>query len=69
MTVNAAHAAGEEHLAGRISLRHRADRTVLADGPLTATATELPREQRAGGAGELPGPGPEGALDGACGVR
>ncbi|KOG56645.1 hypothetical protein ADK75_06560 [Streptomyces virginiae] len=69
MAVNAAHAAGEEHLAGRIALGHRADLTVLADDPLTAAATELPREQGARGAGELPGRGPEGALDGACGVR
>lgn len=69
MAVNAAHAAGEEHLAGRIALGHRADRTVLADGPLTATAAELPREQGARGVGAGPGRGPEGALDGACGVR
>ncbi|MFA7763818.1 amidohydrolase [Streptomyces sp. NRRL S-448] len=42
MTVNAARAAGEEHLAGRIALGHRADLTVLADNPLTVAATELP---------------------------
>ncbi|WP_327265338.1 amidohydrolase [Streptomyces sp. NBC_01232] len=42
MTVNAAHAAGEEHLAGRIALGHRADLTVLAGDPLTVAATELP---------------------------
>ncbi|WP_327382286.1 MULTISPECIES: amidohydrolase family protein [unclassified Streptomyces] len=42
MTVNAARAAGEEHLAGRIALGHRADLTVLADDPLTVAATELP---------------------------
>ncbi|MFI7354256.1 amidohydrolase [Streptomyces avidinii] len=42
MTVNAAYAAGEEHLAGRIALGHRADLTVLADDPLTVRATELP---------------------------
>ncbi|MFB6820823.1 amidohydrolase [Streptomyces virginiae] len=43
MTVNAARAAGEEHLAGRIALGHRADLTVLADDPLTVAATELPQ--------------------------
>ncbi|MCX5175723.1 amidohydrolase [Streptomyces virginiae] len=43
MTVNAARAAGEEHLAGRIALGHRADLTVLADDPLTVPATELPQ--------------------------
>ncbi|GAA2638998.1 hypothetical protein GCM10010425_48500 [Streptomyces spororaveus] len=42
MTVNAARAAGEEHLAGRIALGHRADLTVLADDPLTVDATGLP---------------------------
>ncbi|MFJ3961689.1 amidohydrolase family protein [Streptomyces sp. NPDC090036] len=42
MTVNAAHAAGEEHLAGRIAFGHRADLTVLAGDPLTVAATELP---------------------------
>ncbi|MFJ6485196.1 MULTISPECIES: amidohydrolase [unclassified Streptomyces] len=42
MTINAARAAGEEHLAGRIALGHRADLTVLADDPLTVAATELP---------------------------
>ncbi|MFD7395585.1 amidohydrolase [Streptomyces virginiae] len=43
MTVNAARAAGEEDLAGRIALGHRADLTVLADDPLTVAATELPQ--------------------------
>ncbi|MFC8919737.1 amidohydrolase [Streptomyces sp. NPDC057116] len=42
MTVNAAHAAGEEHEAGRIAVGHRADLTVLAADPLTTAATELP---------------------------
>ncbi|MFJ7589731.1 amidohydrolase [Streptomyces sp. NPDC097617] len=42
MTVNAARAAGEEHLAGRIAPGYRADLTVLADDPLTTAATELP---------------------------
>ncbi|MFJ3696137.1 amidohydrolase [Streptomyces sp. NPDC090052] len=42
MTVNAAHAAGEEHEAGRIAVGYRADLTVLADNPLTTAATELP---------------------------
>ncbi|MFE2324514.1 amidohydrolase [Streptomyces sp. NPDC059385] len=42
MTVGAAHAAGEEHEAGRIAVGHRADLTVLADDPLTTTATDLP---------------------------
>ncbi|MEU8925289.1 amidohydrolase [Kitasatospora sp. NPDC048545] len=41
MTVNAAHAAGEEQLAGRIAVGHRADLTVLAADPLTTPATEL----------------------------
>ncbi|MGW4508692.1 amidohydrolase [Streptomyces sp. NPDC004436] len=42
MTVNPALAAGEEHLAGRIAVGHRADLTVLADDPLTTSATDLP---------------------------
>lgn len=42
MTVNAAHAAGEEKVAGRMAVGYRADLTVLADDPLTTTATELP---------------------------
>ncbi|MEU4702501.1 amidohydrolase [Nonomuraea dietziae] len=42
MTVNAAYAAGEEHEAGRLSVGHRADLTVLADDPLTTAATDLP---------------------------
>ncbi|MGA4843998.1 amidohydrolase [Streptomyces sp. G45] len=42
MTVNAAHAAGEEHEAGRIAVGHRADLTVLAADPLTTAATDLP---------------------------
>ncbi|GAA3465589.1 amidohydrolase [Nonomuraea roseola] len=42
MTVNAAHAAGEEHEAGRLAVGHRADLTVLADDPLTTAATDLP---------------------------
>ncbi|TDF45597.1 amidohydrolase, partial [Streptomyces sp. WAC05374] len=42
MTVNAAHAAGEEHEAGRIAVGHRADLTVLAADPLTTAATGLP---------------------------
>ncbi|MBD0696032.1 amidohydrolase [Streptomyces sp. CBMA123] len=41
MTVNAAFAAGEEQLAGRIAVGHRADLTVLATDPLTTPATEL----------------------------
>nr|WP_205615306.1 amidohydrolase [Streptomyces harenosi] len=41
MTVNAAYAAGEERIAGRIAVGHRADLTVLADDPLTVPATEL----------------------------
>ncbi|MET8572711.1 amidohydrolase [Streptomyces sp. NPDC004783] len=41
MTVNAAHAAGEEHEAGRIAVGHRADLTVLAEDPLAVAATEL----------------------------
>ncbi|MEU9045039.1 MULTISPECIES: amidohydrolase [unclassified Kitasatospora] len=41
MTVNAAHAAGEEQLAGRIAVGHRADLTVAAADPLTTPATEL----------------------------
>ncbi|MFC8232157.1 amidohydrolase [Streptomyces sp. NPDC057284] len=42
MTVNAARTAGEEHRAGRITIGHRADLTVLADDPLTTAATDLP---------------------------
>lgn len=42
MTVNAAHAAAEEHVAGRIAVGHRADLTVLADSPLVTAATDLP---------------------------
>lgn len=42
MTVNAAHAAGDEKVAGRMAVGYRADLTVLADDPLTTTATELP---------------------------
>ncbi|QKW50984.1 amidohydrolase [Streptomyces buecherae] len=42
MTVAPAHAAGEEHLAGRLAVGHRADLTVLADDPLSTAATDLP---------------------------
>ncbi|WP_158781121.1 hypothetical protein [Streptomyces sp. NRRL S-237] len=35
--------AGEEQIAGRIALGHRADLTVLVDDPLTVAATELPQ--------------------------
>ncbi|MER6299849.1 amidohydrolase [Kitasatospora sp. NPDC001539] len=41
MTVNAAFAAGEEQLAGRIAVGHRADLTVLAADPLTTPDGEL----------------------------
>ncbi|MFD5432131.1 amidohydrolase family protein [Kitasatospora sp. NPDC127067] len=41
MTANAARAAGEEQLAGRITVGHRADLTVFAADPLTTPATEL----------------------------
>ncbi|MFD8784986.1 amidohydrolase [Kitasatospora sp. NPDC059599] len=41
MTVNAAHAAGEEQSAGRLVVGHRADLTVTATDPLTTPATEL----------------------------
>ncbi len=41
MTANASHAAGEERLAGRITVGHRADLTVLAADPLTTPATQL----------------------------
>ncbi|MFE3872974.1 amidohydrolase [Kitasatospora sp. NPDC059146] len=41
MTVNPAFAAGEEQVAGRIAVGHRADLTVLAADPLTTPATEL----------------------------
>lgn len=42
MTVNAARAAGEEDVAGRIAVGYRADLTVLADSPLTTRAADLP---------------------------
>lgn len=42
MTVNAAHAAGEEDRAGLLAVGHRADLTVFADNPLTTAATDLP---------------------------
>ncbi|MCX4673253.1 amidohydrolase [Streptomyces sp. NBC_01381] len=42
MTVNAAHAAGDEHEAGQLAVGFRADLTVLADNPLTTGATDLP---------------------------
>ncbi|MER7730380.1 amidohydrolase [Streptomyces erythrochromogenes] len=42
MTVNAARATGEEAVAGRIAVGHRADLTVLADDPLSTAATDLP---------------------------
>ncbi|MFE7093430.1 amidohydrolase [Streptomyces erythrochromogenes] len=42
MTVNAARAAGEEAVAGRIAVGRRADLTVLAEDPLTTAATDLP---------------------------
>ncbi|MFC9457499.1 amidohydrolase [Streptomyces sp. NPDC056983] len=42
LTVNAAYAAGEEHVAGRIAVGRRADLTVLADNPLTTADTALP---------------------------
>ncbi|MEV5974913.1 amidohydrolase [Streptomyces sp. NPDC051921] len=42
MTVNAAYAAAEEREAGRLASGHRADLTVLADDPLTTSATDLP---------------------------
>ncbi|MFE0134299.1 amidohydrolase [Streptomyces sp. NPDC059037] len=42
MTVNAAHAAGDEHEAGQLAVGFRADLTVLADNPLTTDATDLP---------------------------
>ncbi|MGW0550010.1 amidohydrolase [Streptomyces altiplanensis] len=42
MTVNAAHAAGEEHEAGRLAVGYRADLTVFADNPLTTPALDLP---------------------------
>lgn len=41
MTVNAAWAAGEEDRAGRLTVGHRADLTVLADDPLRVPDTEL----------------------------
>ncbi|MCT4357527.1 amidohydrolase [Streptomyces sp. Je 1-79] len=41
LTTAPAHAAGEEHEAGRLAIGHRADLTVLADNPLTVPATEL----------------------------
>ncbi|OOC53028.1 MULTISPECIES: amidohydrolase [Nocardiopsis] len=42
MTVNPAHAAGEERVAGRIGVGRRADLTVFADDPLTTSDTDLP---------------------------
>ncbi|MFI5663040.1 amidohydrolase [Streptomyces sp. NPDC051684] len=42
MTVNAAHAAGEERGAGRIAVGFRADLTAFAVDPAAAPATELP---------------------------
>ncbi|MET9345647.1 amidohydrolase [Streptomyces termitum] len=42
LTTGAARAAGEEHLAGRLAVGHRADLTVLAADPLAVPATELP---------------------------
>ncbi|MGA4845263.1 amidohydrolase family protein [Streptomyces sp. G5(2025)] len=41
MTVNPAHAAGEEGQAGRLAVGQRADLTVLAENPLTTPATDL----------------------------
>ncbi|MFJ5972034.1 amidohydrolase family protein [Streptomyces sp. NPDC093060] len=41
ITVNAAWAAGEEHLAGRLAVGRRADLTVLAENPLEVPDTEL----------------------------
>ncbi|MFI2609167.1 amidohydrolase [Kitasatospora sp. NPDC018619] len=41
MTAHPAHAAGEEQLAGRITVGHRADLTVFAADPLTTPDTEL----------------------------
>lgn len=41
VTVNAAWAAGEEHLAGRLAVGHRADLTVLAENPLEVPDTEV----------------------------
>ncbi|MFG2640165.1 amidohydrolase [Streptomyces sp. NPDC048370] len=41
MTTGPAFAAGEEHRAGRLAVGHRADLTVLADNPLTTSATTL----------------------------
>lgn len=41
MTTGPAFAAGEEHQAGRLAVGHRADLTVLADNPLTTSATAL----------------------------
>ncbi|MFI8964307.1 amidohydrolase [Streptomyces sp. NPDC053493] len=43
MTVNAAFAAAEEHEAGRLTVGHRADLTVLASDPLTTPAEDLPQ--------------------------
>ncbi|MFE0171299.1 amidohydrolase [Streptomyces sp. NPDC059002] len=42
MTVSAARAAGDEHEAGRLAVGCRADLTVLAEGPLSTAATDLP---------------------------
>ncbi|MGW1983125.1 amidohydrolase family protein [Streptomyces collinus] len=41
ITLNAAWAAGEEHLAGRFAVGHRADLTVLAGNPLEVPDDEL----------------------------
>ncbi|CAM04067.1 amidohydrolase family protein [Saccharopolyspora erythraea] len=41
MTLHPAHAAGEEHEAGRLATGYRADLTVLADNPLTTPAEQL----------------------------
>ncbi|WP_306316580.1 MULTISPECIES: amidohydrolase [unclassified Streptomyces] len=42
MTVNAAYAAGEERVAGRIAVGYRADLTAFGADPATVPATELP---------------------------
>ncbi|WP_394427763.1 amidohydrolase [Streptomyces sp. SGAir0957] len=42
MTVNAAYAAGEERIAGRLSVGFRADLSVFADDPTMTPALELP---------------------------
>ncbi|MDT9688954.1 amidohydrolase [Streptomyces sp. P9(2023)] len=41
LTTGPAFAAGEEHRAGRLAVGYRADLTVLADNPLTTSATAL----------------------------